>query len=419
MQNQKREFEIKSLIVFTLSMIANVMGVIFQSLAGHLLNDTKMFAELNAVMALFNILVLPTTIASCFIVKYTAQYWANDQYGIIKQFLIRMTQILIIGVAVFIIVMLIFQKWLAKWLYIDDLYIIVLAIILAGITLLSAVFTGGLQGMQSFVLYGIFGLVGPLFKIIAVTFSALVRRKIAGILTIWLVGTVVSYIVGFFFLKKILGNYRKEKICIEKKEAMQYICKLLTTNVGLILITNIDILLIKHNFNVEAGLYSAALMLGKIVTYFTGAFVVVLFPMAATEKETDRENFALFKKAILYNVIIGIEVVAVINFWADFCIRILLGNEYLACKTYLIPVSLYVLPLSILNLIANYTMARKNTEIISASLLMGCIIEIFGSMWINKSVIKFIWFISIVMWILVVINMIQLFAKNKEVEEEQ
>lgn len=416
-KKENYDFEVKSLVVFILTMSANVMGVIFQALAGHLLGDAAEFADLSAVMALFNILVLPTTISSCFITKYTAEYQARSEYGKIKDLLYKATSILSIGVIIFTVVMLLFRYKIAEWLHMDDLQIIVLAIVLAGITLLSAVFTGSLQGMQLFILYGIFGLIGPIFKIVAVVFSAFTYKKIVTILAIWLAGSLVSYVIGGFFLKKNLGKYERENNTIQKKELVEYIFRLFVTNIGLLLMSNIDILLIKHNFDAQAGNYSAALMLGKIVTYFTGAFIIVLFPMVAVEDSNKEENFILLRKSIIYNLILGLGIIIAINIFADICINVLLGKEFISCKNYLLPISSYVLPLSIINLIANYSMAINNTKNMSISLVIGVGMEGIGSFLFENSLVSFIWFISFIMWLLVLENMAYICLNNRKIRK--
>ena len=65
-------------------------------------------------------------------------------------------------------------------------------------------------------------------------------------------------------------------------------------------ISNLDLFLVKHYFNEEAGFYSTALVLGKIVTYFTAAIVVVLLPLAVASRNNRSVIRSLFHKSMLY-----------------------------------------------------------------------------------------------------------------------
>lgn len=405
-------FEVNSIIVLVLTMLANVLGVVFQSLAGHLFQDTQLFADLNAIMALFNILVLPTTVASCLIAKYTVQLHVRQEYGKIKAFLTGMIKVLGLLALLFCGIMAAAHEAIGKWLHIEDGLVVILAVILAAVTLLSAVFTGGLQGSQAFVLYGIFGLIGPVFKIIAITGSLLFSRKLAGVLAVWLFGTLVSYLVGIFLLKKVLGKYPREKISFDKKEMGLYILKLLVANAGIILLSNVDVLLVKHSFNQEAGLYSGARMLGYSITYLTNTFVIVIFPMVAGSAGAEKENRKLLKKVLFYDILLSIAAVIFLMLFSDICIRILLGKDYLLCKEYLIPIMAYVLPIGIMNLLANYGMAKNSTAFITVSLFISGGLAVAGGLVLKSSLMALIWYLGAIMWIVVLCNLIHIYYRG-------
>lgn len=180
----RNSLELNSIIVFILTMMASVLGVLFQSLAGHFLEDTDLYADLNAVMALFNILVLPTTASSCLISKYTAEFSKRQDMAKVRGFWYSAVRVLGCMACFFALFMLATGKWIGEWIHIEEPSIIALAAILAAVTLLSAVFTGGLQGTKAFVLYGIFGLIGPFFKIAAVLLSSFSEKKVTTILTV-------------------------------------------------------------------------------------------------------------------------------------------------------------------------------------------------------------------------------------------
>lgn len=417
---QKRKtdsLEANSMIVLALTMCANVLGVLFQSLAGHLLQDTGLFADLNAVMALFNILVLPTTVSSCLIAKYTAVLHAQHEIGKIKSFFFGMIKVLGILALLFSGIMAAAHEAIGKWLHIEDSMVIILAVALAAVTLFSAVFTGGLQGSKAFVLYGVFGLIGPVFKIAAIAASLLFQRKIAGILAVWLFGTLFSYIVGIFLIKKVLGKHKREKAAFDKREMGLYILKLIVANAGVILISNIDVLMVKHNFNAEAGLYSGARMLGYSITYLTNTFVIVLFPMVAGSAGEEKKNRQLLKKVLVYNVILSIAAVFFLMLFSDLCIKLLLGKEFLMCRQYLVPITAYALPIGILNLLANYGMAKNSTTYITASMFLGGALAIAGGMIWKESLLLLIWFLALVMWAAVFCNLLYIYRQGRKPED--
>lgn len=347
---------------------------------------------------------MPTTVISFYIAKYTAVFSTKKEYGKVKDFLIEVVGLLILCSIFLAYVVLVFSSRIANWLHIENTSIIVLAIILATITLVSSLFTGALQGMQKFILYGCFCLIGPIFKIIAVICSLTTTDKIEIILFVWIIGTLVSYVIGYIFIFKNLSDYKREKNLISYYEKKNYIIKLFISNIGMVLLNNIDMLLVKHNFNNEAGLYSSALMLGKIVTYFSGTFIIVLFPMVADNQDKE-ESKKLLKKSIKYNVILTGIVICILCLFADLIIKLLLGSTYLSCKSYLYSLSFYVVPLSIVSILANFSMARNRMKIITISMLIGSCFEILGGLFFIDDLNYFIIYNGIVMWFIVFLNM--------------
>lgn len=410
MKKQKdNRFEYNSLIVFSLSMIANVLGMIFQALVGRLLNDVSLFADLQSIMSLFNILVLPTTVASGVVTRYTAQFYSRNEYSLIKDFLRKAFMVLGLLSIIYIFIMLNLKSGIAEWLHIDDLLIVVVAVFLSGLATLTAIYVGGLQGLQLFVLYGLYGLIGPIFKIIAVFVSVEQNNQLVTILIIWILGLIISYIIGTFFLTYSLKDYSCCKCSINHKEITNYIYNVFIANVGFTLLSNIDMLLVKHNYNSVAGDYSAALMLGKIVTYVTGALVIVLFPMVAGEGKTEKYKLELLKKTIICNILLGVIVLALLNIFSSLFIHMLLGSAFTACADYIFPISVYVLPQGIINILVTYSMANNEMNFITKTLLVGILLECITTIVGDFSLVAFIWNISLIAWIIVLINFIHIF----------
>ncbi len=415
--------EINGIIVFLLSMLANVLGALFQLLASHIINDETLFAELNAVLSLFNILALPSTVAGCVITKYISELYSCNKRGEVKGVLQAAAKVLGMVSTLFAIIMLMFYRPLKSWLHIQEQNIVIVAVLLAAATIPTAIFIGGLQGTKQFFLYGIFGLVGPICKIIAVSFSIFWENKVVGILIVWLVGIMVSYIVGTLLLNRTLGKIETRSSGLHREEIVKYTIKLMVANGGIILLTNLDMLLVKHMYNNQAGMYAAARVLAFCVIYVTNTLVIILFPMVADSSHTEKENLKLLKKCLFYNIVIGAVATAGIYCLADLGIQILLGKTYLGCKAYLLPNMALVFPISLLTLLANFAMARNRTRTLSITLILGAVGSVAGGLCMSNSIFLLIGYLSAVLWIMVIINIVGIFRrgrneniKNKEIE---
>ena len=65
------------------------------------------------------------------------------------------------------------------------------------------------------------------------------------------------------------------------------------------ILTNIDVILVKHFFLPrEAGYYSVAQMVGKIILFLPGAVSIVVFPKAASAREGEVESLPFLRKGL-------------------------------------------------------------------------------------------------------------------------
>ena len=63
-------FERNGTIVFAMLMIGNALGVIFQLISGRILNDVTLYADLNALLSLYTILIWPMAVITFIVTKY-------------------------------------------------------------------------------------------------------------------------------------------------------------------------------------------------------------------------------------------------------------------------------------------------------------------------------------------------------------
>ena len=70
--------------------------------------------------------------------------------------------------------------------------------------------------------------------------------------------------------------------------------------VGMVLINNCDIVLVKHFFaSTEAGLYAAVALVGRVIFSFSWAVVNSMFPIVAGTREKERKGHGLLTTSLL------------------------------------------------------------------------------------------------------------------------
>lgn len=391
-------FERNGTIVFAMLMIGNALGVIFQLISGRILNDVTLYADLNALLSLYTILIWPMAVITFIVTKYISQFNCCGDYSSIKYFIIKSIKPITLLSCLIFFTGLVFNSFFKKLLHINNSIMILLIIILASSAMFQPLINGSLQGMKKFFALGLMGLLGQIFKIIAILLTIGRRHKLEIILIILLFGAIITVILGFVILARYLTKTNSKVINIEIKSLIMYGFSAVIANLGLTLLSNVDMIVIKYFFDSEAGFYSVALILGKIVTYFSGAIVVVLFPFAVDAGDNRQKACLLLKKSLSYNIVLSIIAALLLNLLGKYLINLFYGSTYQRAGSYLFPVTILVLPISIITVIINFVLARDECKSILFIVSIGIVGEILSVCLIHDDIINSIYAMGVTLW---------------------
>lgn len=405
MSNSNREFEKSSSILFVLMMAANVINYLFQIVTGRLL-DVNSYGELNTLISIFTLVSLPATVLNLVVSKFVTQYDAQNMKGEAKGFLKFIVKYIFIIAAIVLGVGGISAQIIADFINVHDKILIVLLFIAAGVCVLTSLILGGLQGIKKFTEYGIVNLIMPTIKFLGSIIFIVIGLKLYGVFAAITLGYIVTFIIGIYILKRYFKKYESIKNSLTSKDILKFSTGSFVVNAGICFFTNIDIVLVKHNFTAqEAGLYSSAAVLAKMVLYVTTAMTVALFPMVVENAQNHKARVIL-KKALLYGG--GISVITALGLviLKKPMILVLYGEKYSEAVDYIIPLSIMIISLSFLSIIVNYRLALGKIKSLCWSILVGvCFILIFTTIF-NNSIYSIIYIMSLGMVMMFIYNII-------------
>lgn len=220
------------------------------------------------------------------------------------------------------------------------------------------IISGVLTGQGLFVAAGLFGLIVPLFKICGVLTAYLWSEELykqIWILGLMVVGNLVSTTLFRYNLYPpmfaSIDSPQQETTIILDKSLLLVTC----SNFMYLLFANMDIFLINQFCgSEEGGVYSASMLFGRIIFYFTSAVVSVLLPYVSKEKSAGGNVTGMFLDSLF--IILAVSAVCIIplNWDPELFIRLIYGEEYLAAVQY-IPFSCGIaVIISLFNLELNY-----------------------------------------------------------------
>ena len=370
--NQKsNSFEKNALIVFGLSMFANVMNALFQIISGNLLgtSDYGVINVVNSYVTYLGVFGGPiATMACC----YTARLQSEKQRvagfirWIIKYSLFIEIAISIVGVIIALLLKPIEGDAFKTILFVvlllpsNSFYVILLSIV---------------QGMQKFTIHGVIGVVFYGLKMILGIILMVAGWGTFGVVLAMLISQLACVGICFWFLREnLIGTVPKANYGY--RDLLEFYGNIFLLQVFYFFYINGGEIIIFALFfeNHMVGEYSAAAMLCKLLFYAVTPITTVLLPNVAEKKSQGVDTIKILRKAIFYVMILvgcfGIGLLVLGNK----VLLILYGSQYVNAGKYL-PIAFgYTFSIIILSIMYSYNTAISNTKKMTVSLIVLSII---------------------------------------------
>lgn len=409
-------YEKNSMIVFALTMIANVFNYVFQIVVGKIMLVEE-YAQVNTVLAIVSVFSIPTTIITLICARYIALNYAekNDE-NIVSVMKILMRMVLVMGIAVASILLVAGSAISSVFGLYSKKYLIGVFIVTI-INMIYAITTGSLQGMKKFLPYGAQAIATAggklLFSILFILIGWSVGGVIAGVAIgiIIAIGIGIKYIAGY--IKMAIAN--REANSIDVREFFRYAIGTLVAQGCVIALTNGDILLVKAYFSdTEAGLYSSAMVIGKIAMYVSTAVIATLFPTVVERHEQGKDTSVLFGKAMLYGGGIAVLCATGMILFGKLVIGILFGEKYLQAIEYLPAVCAFVVPLTFITVLMNYLLAINETREFNVLIVIGLVGIIVGSYFVHDTVRHLLYMVGGILLVVFGLSFVILHIRKKK-----
>lgn len=279
-----------STVVLIGSMGANVAGWLYHLFVGRILG-TEAYGELAALLALFYILNVPSTVIQTVLVKFFSILKAKNEHGQARS-LIRITTIRILFIEAFgFIVVFLSSQAVASFLRIQSSWYVVWLYFIFATFMVGIVNGSAIQGFQLFAASSVLVTTGMTLRL--VFGAAFAYFGVGWTLVSNIFSNSIAYGLSFIPLR-FFGHIQEKPFAINRKEALGFSVPALVTTLGITLLFSQDVLLVKHYFTAyEAGIYASLSVLGKVLFYATGAVSFVLFPVVSERKASGQGHSRL------------------------------------------------------------------------------------------------------------------------------
>jgi O-antigen/teichoic acid export membrane protein len=402
----KDDFFLQSVAVFAASMVGCGFSYLYQIYVGRALGPER-YGAFGSLFAIFYLLSVFSGAVQAGGARFISKYQAMGDKDKIGSFLYgMMKKAALLGGAGFLVFVLI-SSGVASFLKIDS----TLQVVILGTVILFSFLTpatmGALQGLQRFYLFAILGAMTMGLKFAYGFVLVDMGYGVSGALGAVTLSTMTIFVLSILFLLPYLQSGRKGN-GHNFRELYLYSVPALLIMMCLAFPSNLDVILAKHYFEgQEAGLYTAASVMGKIVLFLPGAVAAVMFPKAAKMSILGQNTMALFNRSLIYTGLLSGAAAATFIAFPGL-IGTIFGKTYMGASSI---TSVYVMAMTVFSLtwiVAQYCLA-VNDLMYTYLLTAFTAVEFLVMAFLHGSVMQMAWILLVVNLLLFVLSYMYVF----------
>ena len=363
--------------MFVATIGGGILGYVFQVLMGQMLSvaDYGLFVTMMALIAVVGV---PLGTLSMLVSRRVSGYWAKNQpTRIAVMFWWINRRVFWIALAT-VLGALPFTPFLRDYADLETLVPAWIFLLYTFTMMFVPVNMAFLQAQQNFRWLAINGLTGNAFKIIFCIVLVYAGFKLNGALMGMVLATMAIWFMTYFPLRSVVTQpigVDQPKDPLFFKEAIP----VLIANLSFAVMTQLDLLLVKHYFDPhQAGVYAAAAILGKAVMYLPGAITIAMFPMVAENESRSQSSANLFLNAMVLTAGLSGASAVFYYLFANDIMTLFYGQKYQGAAELLRLYGFAMLPMALV-MVAEHFLIAKGRVVFAYIMMIGIPFVLFAT----------------------------------------
>ncbi len=350
--------------------VANVSNYLFTFIVSRLVSPSE-FGEVTALFSLLIIVSVPGAALTMFIARHTAHTRARNGSSI--ELLKRLRSSIVRIALVMWVLCLLAVPLIASLLSIPTTPVFIFSVLIP-LSLLGALQTGAIQGLQNFWAVSTQNVIGALVKLLGSIALVLAGYSVSGIMAAVALGSLLSVVYGYAHLRRL-----PESEATAESPALDWhgYRAAFAATLLIALLSNIDVLIAKHYLSaVDAGFYGVLSTTGKMLIYGISAFISVVIPAAAdAHARGDGSESRVLRNSLLVITLISAAVLVIFALVPELVVSLLFGARYLPVAPLLPYFGIGMYLFAVATNLANYFIALHHQRFVYAFAL-GVAVEI-------------------------------------------
>jgi len=395
------------------SIAVAVFNYLYHVFMGRMLGPGD-YGILGSLFAIIYIIAFSTKTFGLVLSKFSAEFHGKNEFGNLKSLVKRSFKKLACLGAIVLILFFAVSPFIAEFMHLDSISGIVIVGFIAYFSVLFAILTGALNGLQKFVWQNIAIVVSIFIKFFLAIILVYFGMGVNGALIAIMLGLVLGIFIAELPLSKLLKGIEARRF--DSKRIYAFFTPAFLSILFPILLITLDHILVKHFFtSVDAGIYTASGNIGKIIWFSSGFFIYAMYPKIIELKSKNKETKKLLEKTLLYTTFLAMGGVFIYFLVPEFLISIIYGSQYLSASPLIGIFGLSLGVYSISQVLIYYNLAVEKYGFLFF-LFIGLVIEILGIISFHKTLLQ------ILIWVLAanIFNLISLliFIKSELRKDE-
>lgn len=407
--------------IYSSNILKNILTVSYNSiiialinLAFHLVMIRRLGPEdygiLETLLTINSIIFIAVSAVGFVVARFVSYYRTRQQFDNMK-FLANWAFIFFffIGLAAFF-TNIIFSRMLADYLHIEELGIIMLFGVVVWISFLMPIIDGILRGLQEFKHLGRYKLVDALLRAIATSIIVFIGLGLKSVIVTIVIVSIIILVSTAYLIKKVYINNPHR---IKLSEIYIFALPVFITMICLAILSNIDLILVKHFFDDKTtGFYAAAGMLAKIVFGLALGSSGVMFPKIVEQYSNGEEKEMVKSLHNTINIVLvpGLIITGIIALFPRAITKFFFGTQYdIGSLLSIFSIALFFLAIAVIFTIYNLAVKRYSYMLI---LIVAAVVLIHQISVMHETLYNVVWTLFVIN---TAIMLMFLFYNRKEI----
>jgi len=384
----KNRYIRQNIIIFIVYFFNSICNYIYQIYVGRALGPKEygIFGALFAIIYVISVFSNTVQTGSAWAITKCIAETKGVHIGIIIQDIIKKTiYVGIIGLIVFSLI----SPIISKTLNIGSIKEVAIVGFVVFLSFPLPAALGIFQGLQRFNSLAVINILTFLPKLIFAILLVSLGYGVLGAISALSLGMIVAFLFSLFFLGPYL-KAKKESYRYDFRELYRYSIPATIIMLCLAVPSNVDVIFSKYFFmEYDAGLYTAASVIGKIILFLPSSILIIMFPTATEMNILNKSTIKLLNISLICTTLLSGSASLILAIYPNI-VETIFGYRYLEASTIIPTYAFMMFIFSLVWTIAYYCLALNNFRY-TYIILLSTVTEICLIWIIHGSMLQIVW----------------------------